>query len=188
MSGQVASGKVTGSRMQGRNIAEILTGAVVVLVAAVFLVFALGQSGRSLGGGTGITLSAKFDRIDGLTPGADVRIGGVKVGSVLEQRIDPQTYLAVLRLRVDSGITIPDDSSAEITSESLLGGKYVALVPGGSETMLRDGQEITITQSAVSLESLLGRFIFSVTELTANTARQQDGEQGAPAPAPAARP
>ncbi|PHK94033.1 outer membrane lipid asymmetry maintenance protein MlaD [Pseudoroseomonas rhizosphaerae] len=176
--------------MQGRNIAEILTGAVVVLVAAVFLAFALGQSGRSLGGGSGgITLSAKFDRIDGLTPGADVRIGGVKVGSVLEQRIDPQTYLAVLRLRVDSGIAIPEDSSAEITSESLLGGKYVALVPGGSETMLRDGQEIGITQSAVSLESLLGRFIFSVTELTSNTARQQEGEQPqGPAPAPSGRP
>ncbi|MFC7607472.1 MlaD family protein [Teichococcus aestuarii] len=79
--------------MQGRNIAEILTGAVVVLVAAAFLVFAIGQSGRSLvGGGGGITLSAKFDRIDGLTPGADVRIGGVKVGSVVEQHIDPRTY------------------------------------------------------------------------------------------------
>ncbi|MFC4168085.1 outer membrane lipid asymmetry maintenance protein MlaD [Teichococcus aestuarii] len=175
--------------MQGRNIAEILTGAVVVLVAAAFLVFAIGQSGRSLvGGGGGITLSAKFDRIDGLTPGADVRIGGVKVGSVVEQHIDPRTYLAVLRLRVASDIAIPDDSSAEITSESLLGGKYVALVPGGSETMLKDGQEVTITQSAVSLESLLGRFIFSVTELTSNTARQQEGEAPAPAPAPAARP
>lgn len=178
------SGQVAGSRMQGRNIAEILTGAVVVLVAGIFLVYALGQSGRSLGGsGPGITLSAKFDRIDGLTPGADVRIGGVKVGSVIDQRIDPQTYLAVLRLRVDASIAVPEDSSAEITSESLLGGKYVALVPGGADRMLRDGQEISITQSAVSLESLLGRFIFSVTELTANTARQE-GEaapQGAPA-------
>ncbi|EFH11225.1 outer membrane lipid asymmetry maintenance protein MlaD [Teichococcus cervicalis] len=175
--------------MQGRNLAEIITGAVVLLVAAVFVVYALGQSGRSIGaGGAGsLTLTAKFDRIDGLTPGADVRIGGVKVGSVVDQRIDPRTYLAILRLRVEPGIAIPNDSSAEITSESLLGGKYVALVPGGSDTMLRDGQEITITQSAVSLESLLGRFIFSVTELTSANARQEGHQGGAnAAPAPAA--
>lgn len=166
--------------MQGRSWAEVLTGAVIVLVAAAFLVFAIGQSGRSIAGGGGITLSAKFDRIDGLTPGADVRIGGVKVGSVLDQRIDPQTYLAVLRLRVQDGLSVPEDSSAEITSESLLGGKYVALVPGGSDRMLKDGSEITITQSAVSLESLLGRFIFSVTELTSANSRNEGGEEPAP--------
>jgi len=171
--------------MQGRNWAEILTGAVILLVTATFLVFAIGQSGRSIGGTGGITLNAKFDRIDGLTPGADVRIGGVKVGSVLDQRIDPQTYLAVLRLQVQDGIGVPEDSSAEITSESLLGGKYVALVPGGSERMLKDGGEIGITQSAVSLESLLGRFIFSVTELTSANSRAEGGEETAPAqPAP----
>ncbi|WP_419895794.1 outer membrane lipid asymmetry maintenance protein MlaD [Roseomonas sp. USHLN139] len=181
---------------QGRNLAEVLTGAVVLAVAAFFLVFAVGQSGRSFGtGGGGITLTAKFDRIDGLSAGADVRIGGVKVGSVVDQRIDPKTYLAVLRLRVDSGIGVPSDSSAEITSESLLGGKYVALVPGGADSMLRDGAEIGITQSAVSLESLLGRFIFSVTELTSANARNEGngttGQGGAqqpaqtPAPAPA---
>ena len=176
--------------LQGRNLAEVLTGAVVVGVAAFFLVFAVGQSGRSFGSAAGgVTLSAKFDRIDGLSAGADVRIGGVKVGSVVEQRIDPKTYLAVLRLRVDGGIGVPADSSAEITSESLLGGKYVALVPGGSDTMLRDGGEIGITQSAVSLESLLGRFIFSVTELTAANSQKTEGQAPAtpaqPAPAPA---
>ncbi|ONG47125.1 outer membrane lipid asymmetry maintenance protein MlaD [Pseudoroseomonas deserti] len=161
---------------QGRNLAEVLTGAVVLAVAAFFLVFAIGQSGRSFGtGGGGITLTAKFDRIDGLSAGADVRIGGVKVGSVVDQRIDPKTYLAVLKLRVDGGIDVPTDSSAEITSESLLGGKYVALVPGGADAMLRDGAEIGITQSAVSLESLLGRFIFSVTELTSANAQRNEG-------------
>lgn len=173
--------------MQGRNWAEVLTGAVVVAVAAIFLVFALGQSGRSIGGtGGGLNLTARFDRIDGLTPGADVRIGGVKVGSVIDQRIDPQTYLAVLRLHVDGGIKLPDDTSAEITSESLLGGKYVALVPGGSDKELADGGEIKITQSAVSLESLLGRFIFSVTELT--SARQQEEGQGQGSPGRSAAP
>ena len=169
--------------MQGRNLAEILTGAVVLAVAAGFLIFAVGNSGRSTSSG-GMELSAKFDRIDGLSAGADVRIAGVKVGSVSGQRIDPQTFLAVLTLNVDKGLKLPDDTSAEITSEGLLGGKYVALVPGGSEKELASGGEIKITQSAVSLESLLGKFIFSVTELASSKQddqNQQTPQQGQPA-------
>jgi phospholipid/cholesterol/gamma-HCH transport system substrate-binding protein len=177
------------SAARGRNWAEIATGAVILVVAALFLAYAISQSGRSLGGGGGISLTARFDRIDGLAPGADVRIGGVKVGSVVEQHIDPRSYLAVLRLTVQPDIAIPEDSSAEITSESLLGGKYVNLVPGGSDSMLKDGAEITITQSAVSLEALLGRFIFSVTELNSQNGQQRNGGEAAPAqPAPGATP
>lgn len=166
--------------MQGRNLAEILTGAVILLVAAAFLVFAVGNSGRSAAGG-GLVLRAKFDRIDGLNPGADVRIAGVKVGSVTAQSIDPVSFLAILTLNVDKGLQLPDDTSAEITSESLLGGKYVALVPGGSDRNLASGGEIKITQSAVSLESLLGKFIFSVTELASSKPGEQNQQQGQPA-------
>lgn len=166
--------------MQKRSLAELLTGAIVLAVAIVFLAYAVTGSGRSLTS-AGIALTARFDRIDGLAAGADVRLAGVKVGQVVAQRIDPETFLAVLTLRVDAGLRLPSDTSAEIQSEGLLGGKYVALVPGGSERILRDGQEITITQSAVSLESLLGRFIFSVTEMN----QQRGGDQPQqPAPAP----
>ncbi|MFH5924047.1 outer membrane lipid asymmetry maintenance protein MlaD [Roseomonas xinghualingensis] len=161
--------------MKGRRIAEIAAGAMVLLVAALFLVYAATNSGRSSTNG-GLELTARFDRIDGLAPGADVRIAGVKVGSVTSQRIDPETFLAVLTLNVDSGLKLPDDSSAEITSEGLLGGRYVALVPGGSEQFLASGDTVKITQSAVSLESLLGRFIFSVTEL--NEKRSDEGAEG----------
>lgn len=154
--------------MQKRSLAELLTGAAVLVIAAAFLAYAVTGSGRSLTGGPGMNLTARFDRIDGLAAGADVRLAGVKVGQVVGQRIDPETFLAVLTLRVDAGLRLPTDTSAEIQSESLLGGKYVALVPGGAERFLRDGSEITITQSAVSLESLLGRFIFSVTEMNQN--------------------
>jgi phospholipid/cholesterol/gamma-HCH transport system substrate-binding protein len=166
--------------MQQRSLAEILTGAVVLAVAGWFLIYAVTGSGRSLAGGPGITLTARFDRIDGLAAGADVRLAGVKIGQVVGQRIDPQTFLAVLTLRVDAGLNLPSDTSAEIQSESLLGGRYIALVPGGSDRVLRDGGEITQTASAVSLESLLGRFIFSVTEMN----QQRQGETP-PAPAPA---
>ena len=167
--------------MQKRSLAEILTGAVVLAVAIAFLAYAVMGSGRALSSG-GMSLTARFDRIDGLAQGADVRIAGVKVGQVVAQRIDPATFLAVLTLRVDPGLRLPADTSAEIQSEGLLGGKYVALVPGGAERILADGGEITITQSAVSLESLLGRFIFSVTEMN-----QGRGETP-PAPTPPAAP
>lgn len=181
--GAVRAGAGAGA---GRGLAEVLAGAVVLLVALGFVAYALTATGRGVGPAGGLTLSAKFDRVDGLPPGADVRIAGVKVGAVAAQRIDPQTFLAVLTLRVDGGLRLPEDTSAEITSEGLLGGRYVALVPGGADRVLRDGGEITITQSAVSLEALLGRFIFSVTELAGN--RQQEGGGDGPATAPATRP
>jgi phospholipid/cholesterol/gamma-HCH transport system substrate-binding protein len=173
--------------VKGRGFAEIAAGAVVLLAAVLFLAYAVTNSGRAASG-SGLVLTARFDRIDGLSSGADVRIAGVRVGSVTAQRIDPKTFLAVLTLNVDSALQIPDDSSAEITSEGLLGGKYVALVPGGSARNLASGGEVKITQSAVSLESLLGRFIFSVTELASNKQGENaaGNDAGNPAPAPAA--
>lgn len=171
--------------MSRRNVAEILAGALVLAVAAVFLFYAVTHSGRTLT--QGYALTARFDRIDGLAQGADVRVSGVKVGSVVEQRIDPETYLAVVTMRIDPGIRLPADTSAEITSESLLGGRYVALVPGGSERMLADGGTIEATQSAISLEALLGRFIFSVTDLVSAVGKEAQGQQPAP-PANPARP
>jgi phospholipid/cholesterol/gamma-HCH transport system substrate-binding protein len=149
--------------MARRNAVEVLTGAVVLLVAAGFLGYAVAHSGR--GSVSGYALTAKFDNIAGLPVGADVRMAGVKVGSVLAERIDPKTYLAVVTLSVQDGLELPKDSSAEITSDGLLGGKYLALSGGGDAVMLQPGQAITITQSSVSLEQLLGKFIFSVTDL-----------------------
>jgi len=161
--------------MKGRSLIEVAAGGIVLLVAAVFLVFAVTNSGRSGVSGSGLTLRAKFESIAGLAPGADVRIAGVKVGSVLDQRIDQQTFLAVLTLRLDGSLRLPTDSSAEIASEGLLGGRFVSIAPGGDERILADGGEITITQSAVSLESLLGRFIFSMTEGPGQSRGQNEG-------------
>ncbi|PZP46748.1 MAG: outer membrane lipid asymmetry maintenance protein MlaD [Azospirillum brasilense] len=167
--------------MKGRSLAEIAAGAIVLVVAVVFLAYAATNSGRSTTS-TGMTLHARFDRIDGLAPGSDVRIAGVRVGSVTQERIDPQTFLAVVTMQVDSGLKLPDDTSAEITSESLLGGKYIALVPGGSDKDLRDGSEISITQSSVSLEALLGKFIFSVTQMNSAKPEEEAPANGQPAP------
>lgn len=167
---------------QNRSFAEVATGAVVLGIAALFLGYAVLHSGRAGGPAEGLVLTARFDKIDGLANGADVRIAGVKVGSVTAQRINPESFAAEVTLSVDRSLRLPADTSAEITSEGLLGGKYVSLVPGGADRILANGARITETQGSVSLESLLGRFIFSVTQM--NSTPQAPGQQPAQPPAP----
>lgn len=169
--------------MARRNFAEIATGAVVLLVAAGFLGFAVAHSG----GGTvsGYPLYARFDHIDGLTVGSDVRMAGVKVGSVVDERIDPKTYLAVVKLDVRNGLELPKDTSAEVTSASLLGGEYLSLSPGGDETMLKPGDTIGITQSAINIEELLGKFIFSISDMSSQMKSNAAGGKGGGASASA---
>jgi phospholipid/cholesterol/gamma-HCH transport system substrate-binding protein len=149
--------------MVQRNAAELLAGAVVLAVAAGFLVYAVASTGRTTVGG--YPLHARFDHIDGLAIGADVRVAGVKVGSVLAARIDPQTYQAVVDFSVRDGLKLPKDSSAAVTSDGLLGGKYLAVEPGGDTAMLSPGGQVAITQSSISIEQLLGKFIFSMGNL-----------------------
>ncbi len=160
--------------MARRSFAEVAAGAVVLLVAGGFLAYALAHSGRT--GGPGYVLQARFDHIDGLADGADVRLAGVRVGTVVGAKVDPRTYLADVTMRISDAIHLPRDTSAAITTASLLGGQYISLSPGGSSHMLAPGQTITATQGAVSLEQLLGKFIFSVTNMV-NAVKPQ----GAPA-------
>ncbi len=141
------------------NLIETVMGAVVIAIAGFFLGFA--YMSADLTPTTGYPILAKFERIDGIHVGSDVRVGGIKVGVVTDQRIDAKTYLAVVTLELEPYISLPQDTSAEIASEGLLGGKYIALVPGGAEEMIASGGEIIYTQSSVSLESLIGKMIFN---------------------------
>ncbi len=166
--------------MSRHGVAEVATGACVLLVAGGFLAYAVAHSGRTMG--SGYVLHAQFDHIDGLSTGADVRMAGVKVGEVVEEHIDPKTFLAEVSLTVQDSLRLPKDTGASIVSESLLGGKYISLSPGGDETDLQPGQTITITQSSVSLEELLGKFIFSVTNLNSAKSGQSTGQPGAAQP------
>jgi phospholipid/cholesterol/gamma-HCH transport system substrate-binding protein len=144
-----------------RNLLETLLGAVVLIVAAGFLAFAYSSSQVKESGG--YELLARFDKIDGLERGSDVKISGIKVGTVLDQTLDPQTYRAEVRFSVRDNVRLPADTSAAVVSNGLLGGKYLALVPGGDIEMLEPGAEVTLTQSAVNLEDLIGHVIFSQT-------------------------
>ncbi len=166
--------------MGRHGVAETLTGALVLVIALAFLSYAVAHSGRT--SGTGYTLKARFDHIDGLAVGGDVRIAGVKVGTITDEQIDPKTFSAIVSMTVRDDIHLPKDTGASIDSESLLGGKYVSLSPGGDETDLKPGQTITITQSSVSLEELLGKFIFSVTSLNGSKDGQADGNKSGTKP------
>lgn len=149
------------NRDMKRNLIETIMGGVVLAVAAFFLVFA--YSTADVKAVAGYTVTAKFDRVDGLNPGSDVRMSGIKVGTVLSQRLDPKDYLAVVTLSIDPAVKLPADTSASITADSLLGSKYLNLSPGGAEEMLKPGGEIRLTQGSVDLFALLGQMIFSQT-------------------------
>jgi phospholipid/cholesterol/gamma-HCH transport system substrate-binding protein len=138
---------------------EAVMGAVVLIVAAVFLVFAYDTS--QVRAVSGYSLKADFQRIDGINAGGDVRISGIKVGSVTSESLDPKTYLATVKMSIDPKVQLPDDTVAEIVSAGLLGDKYVSLVPGGSDKMIPAGGTIKYTQASVSLENLIGQTIFS---------------------------
>lgn len=145
----------------GGNVVETLIGAAVLAVAGIFLAF--GYSTSSLNSDGGFTLIAKFDRVDGVTTGSDVRISGIKIGTVVDQRLDPATYQAIIEMDIDPAVKLPADSSAKITSEGLLGATYMSIEAGGSEELLQDGSELRFTQGSIDLMSLIGQAIFSAT-------------------------
>jgi len=141
------------------NVIETVMGAVVLVIAALFLFFAYSTS--ELRAVSGYRVTAQFERIDGVRDGTDVRIAGVKVGSVLGASLDPKTYLATVTMSINPKYKLPEDTVAEIVSSSLLGDKYMSLVPGGSDKNIPPGGRIKYTQAPVSLENLIGQMIFS---------------------------
>lgn len=141
-----------------RSLVETLLGAAVLVVAVLFIVFAYTRS--SVATVDGYLVSAKFTRVDGLLRGADVRIGGIKVGSVIDQSLDGKTYRAVVVMSLSDAVALPVDSSAAVVSDGLLGGKYIDIEPGGEDEMLEENGEIAHTQSSFMIEQVVGKFIF----------------------------
>jgi len=145
-----------------RNVIETVLGAVVLLVAGVFLAFAYNSA--DLRPVAGYKVSARFNAVDGLAVGSDVRVGGVKIGSVVDQSIDMESYQAVVVMSIRPDIGLPEDSVATVSSEGLLGGKYIRIEPGASEKHMADGSTLAETRGIVSLEEMLGKVIFLVTD------------------------
>ncbi|MGF1501612.1 MAG: outer membrane lipid asymmetry maintenance protein MlaD [Paracoccaceae bacterium] len=138
--------------------AETLIGAVVLVASAGFLVYAANTAEVTAGTGT-YDLVAKFRKAEGVSSGGDVRIAGVKVGTIRSMDLDPATYSAVLTLSIRGGVALPEDTVAAIKMSSLLGDQFIALEPGASEDMLEGGDEITFTQSSLNLTDLIGTMV-----------------------------
>ena len=148
--------------MRANRTLEIGTGLFVLLgfAALLFLTTQLPASGLKLGGAkAGYHVTAEFDDIGDLKVGSPVTMSGVRLGEVTGIRFDPKDFKAVVTLRIDPQYNqIPDDSYASIQTQGLLGGKYIGLSPGGSDTYLKNGSDIVQTQSAIVLESIINKF------------------------------
>ena len=138
---------------------ETLIGAVVIAIAATFFLFAYQSSGK---GGTvgGYRLSAEFDNAEGINVGTDVRMAGVKVGTVLTMALNPENYQAAVTMTVDPKLKLTEDATAKVTAEGLLGSKFISLEQGGAEEKLADGGTISNTQGAVDIWSLISQAMF----------------------------
>lgn len=138
--------------------AEVFAGALVLALGLGFAAYAGRDTGLSGDAGS-YALTASFRSVDGISVGSDVRLAGVAVGKVASLTLNPTTYFADAVVQIDKSVLLPDDSAILISSEGLLGGNYVELVPGGSPVNLEPGMEIEDTQGSVSLVSLLMKFV-----------------------------
>lgn len=157
---------------------ETLIGAIVVAVAGAFFYYGWHTTGS--GAVEGYEVVARFDRVDGINVGTDVKMSGIKIGSVTSQVLDQKTYRALIKMNVKQDIKIPLDSSIKVASEGLLGGAYLAISPGGSDEMMVKGSEFETTQGSVDLIGLLGQAMFS-----SGSSGEKKSDEPAPAPAPA---
>jgi phospholipid/cholesterol/gamma-HCH transport system substrate-binding protein len=152
---------------------ETLIGAVVIAIAVVFTVFAYRSTGTAPG--SGYELTAKINRVDGLAVGTDVRLAGLKVGTIAAMTLGTD-YLITVHMAINTDVKVPDDSSLVVTSSSLLGSSYLSISPGGSDKMLPPGGVIKNTQGAIDMMGLLNRF--------ANSGSGSSSSSTTPAPAP----
>jgi phospholipid/cholesterol/gamma-HCH transport system substrate-binding protein len=159
------------------NIAETVIGAIVVAVAVLFLGFAYMRTGS--GSLSGYDLNVRLAKADGLGIGTDVRISGIKVGSVSDLTLDPKTYLVTVHMSIRDDIKVPTDSSVLVTSAGFLGSQYLSITPVGDDKMLAAGGTIENAQGSVDLMNLVGRYIGGGTN---------QGGQQQPKPKPAVPP
>lgn len=149
--------------------AEVLTGAAVLAAAIAFVVYAAQGAGLTRAPDS-YALTASFRSVEGITVGSDVRLAGVKVGTITDLTLNPQTFFADATLTMRNDVLLPTDSAILISSEGLLGGNFVEILPGGALENLEAGDEIEDTQGAVSLISLLLKFVGGEGEAGADPA------------------
>ncbi|WP_425363484.1 outer membrane lipid asymmetry maintenance protein MlaD [Candidatus Tisiphia endosymbiont of Hybos culiciformis] len=143
-----------------QNIIETLVGFIVILVAIGFFIFAY-KIGNSSKYEAGYILKANFQNAEGIVRGSDVMLAGVKIGSVTNIILDKASFFALLTICINNDIKLPKDTSIAIVTSGILGSRYISVIPGSSEENLAIGEQIKHTQSAVNIESLIGKLIYS---------------------------
>jgi phospholipid/cholesterol/gamma-HCH transport system substrate-binding protein len=162
---------------------ETAIGAIVIAIAAAFLIFVYNTTDRA-SARSGYHVVAEFDNVGAINVGTDVRLAGIKVGSVVAQELNPQSYQARVTMMIDPKLRLTDDTTAKVSSEGVLGQPFIALEPGGSETLIADGGEIQFTQGAIDIWKLVSEAMFSKTG--SDTATPPQAPANAPeTPAPA---
>lgn len=139
---------------------ETIVGAAVIALAVGFFIYASKTTGAGSGVAGGYKVIAEFDNAEGINVGTDVRLAGIKIGTVTGQSINTENFMARVEMTLDPKISLSDDTAAKVTSEGLLGGKFIAMEPGGSETKLAEGSMMTLTQGAVDIWSLISQAMF----------------------------
>ena len=147
------------------NMIETAVGAVVILIAGLFFAFAYTTSGVGKAQG-GYSVNAEFDNVEGINVGSDVRMAGIKIGTVTDSKLNTESWQAVLTFQIDPTVKLAEDVTAKITSEGLLGSKFVAIDAGGSDTLIADGGTITFTQGAVDIWKLIAEAMFGSAKKT----------------------
>lgn len=147
--------------MQSRAI-ELLVGFFICLgIASIFILTLRVSDVSNVGGTPGYTLKAEFFNIGSLDTGAPVRMAGIRIGRVSGIHLDPQTYEAVVAMRIQQDYKLPQGSSAAILTSGLLGNQYVGVTPGGSLEYMQDGDRFAVTQGAIILEKLISQFMYN---------------------------
>lgn len=148
---------------------ELMTGLFVLLGLAALSYLTVKLGTGSLIRGNTYTVESRFANSGGIHPGCSVLLSGVTVGRVEGVRMDPADYSAIVTIRLTSQLKLPSDSMASVKTSGLIGDKYIALSPGADETFLKPGDRITLTESAVDLESLIGKMAFGSVDKEKNT-------------------
>jgi phospholipid/cholesterol/gamma-HCH transport system substrate-binding protein len=165
---------------------ETVVGAAVIALAIGFFIYASKTAGVGTSMSGGYKVIAEFDNAEGINVGTDVRLAGIKIGTVTAQSLNAENYMARLEMTLDPKVSLSDDTAAKVTSEGLLGSKFISLEPGGSETKLAEGSVMSLTQGAVDIWSLISSAMFDKAKTTTPSTPALP-EPSPPAPEPPAQ-
>ncbi len=140
------------------NFLDAVLGFLVLLVTGLFIFYIYITIDTKLFKSNGFQLHARFDNIDGIVTGSKVKLSGVNIGTVKSISLEPENFFALITMNFDKEFNFPDDTEASVQVEGLLGGSYISILPGGSDVILLNDQEILYTQGSTSLLNLMLKF------------------------------